>query len=386
MSIEAFVMRPDIPDEYFLAECLNTHDFRVDELKAICKELGELSSGRSKIEFANRIMAYIGQIAQRREPTARVIARQFVRRPRSWLSLKIGSVAERPRLANIHELFFGQGEEQWYGPLSNSDDKAEIQWYVRPVFIDHWITGTDDHGPQKHIIRWLCWARVGSGVVSLHWNGFTRTPDRVHIHPDGSQIRSQFEYWAYIPRLFLELETILRARVEYPDLCALTLNDMWDRYQSTDGFSWRDTNIRARSGGVAFSAHTGSVEDFDATGIRELAATIQRGIAFDLKRLHRPELTENTLVEASILRTLIKDFNPHSHGFELRRDNALLYNGHCYFGVRKNSNTQDSFPHVRLLGLAERDEIHQLELLVSHLGGGGNATPSGTTIPLPLEP
>jgi len=311
VSIEAFVMRPDIPDEYFLGECLNTHDFRVDELKTICKELGEISSGRSKIEFANRIMAHIGHITQRRGPTASVIARQFVRRPKSWLSVKIGSILQRPQLANTHDLFFGRGEERWYGPLQNSDDVEDMLWYVRPVFLEHWEIGIDDSPPQKCVIRWLCWARVGTGVLSLHWNGFTRTLEQKHIHPDGSQTRSQFEYWAHVPGLFLELEQLLHARVEYPNLREITLEDMWDKYQASQAFSWRDTNIRARSGGVAFSAHTGSVETLDATGIRELAATIQRGISFDLKRLHRPDLPDTELIEASILRTLIKDFNPH---------------------------------------------------------------------------
>lgn len=382
MSIDAYVIRDELEPQQFFPSFLASNEFTLDQLKQICRRLGEPLSGTKKLDLANRIAAAIGR--RDPQPIAEYAFLCLTERPKDWTAIKTGSISGRPSLKSPWTLMVERGEECWYGPVARPDDVPDVGWYVRPVFVKHWTLDEAHNRPVEVDIRWLCWARVANNLISLHWRGFTRTPMQESVRVNSrKESRQQFEYWEHIERLFAEIEDLTNARASYTNLHDLTLNQLWDKYKENDAYRWINRRIRAESNGVSLNAYAGAVEQLNPKGITHLAETIRHSIQLELRRLDGHGLPNPTILDHVIERTLIKEYGTLSYEFSLERDATLLFHGHCYFGLRPIGHRQDSFPHICFGFLRRTNDLQQLQFLMAQNSQQENRE-SHTTKTIPM--
>jgi len=355
MSTDAFVLR--FKADEFAPGFLASPDFDVATLKSICRDLNLSSTGK-KTDLVDRIAPH----CQRSDLARKSVMEHLVRRPKGWFSLKIGEVSTPPKFLDPTELVVGEGTQQWYGPLGDPVDD-DVVWYIRPVLIPHFELLPDSSDVVRFEIRWLCFARVVSNFISLHWRGFTHalTLDAA------TRYNSQFHYWEHVPRLFDELQEAARAKLEYVNLHDLVLYTLWDKYRYDGTSKWVDRRIRAESGGVALTARTGAIIDIDVPGIRRLAYTIRRSIQMELSEKQGVFLSEPAWFDEVILRTLLREFGSLSYEFSLEdRFKRKLFRAHSYFGVKPNSTSPDSFAHLNVF-TTWQDDLRQLQFILDHM-------------------
>ena len=115
------------------------------------------------------------------------------------------------------------------------------------------------------------------------------------------------------------------------------------------------------------SAHAGAVVEIEVAGIRRLAHTIRRSVEQELNVNHDLELPDPEDFDEVILRTLIREFGTLSYEFSLENQNGdRLFRTHSYFGMKPNSTSSDTFPHVNVY-TTWRDDLGQLRFLLQHL-------------------
>jgi hypothetical protein len=375
MGIDAFVLRYQLEGQQFADEFLASKDFDIETLKTIARDLNTpANQGR------NRLVDLISLRASQDEFARRKVIEHLSGRKKGWLSLKAGRVTRFPNCSDPQELVIREGKEEWYGPVTCTSDVAEARWYIRPVLIEHWEKLESDDRPRKVQIRWLCFARVVSRVISLHWRGFSyaQNPD------EATHSNSQFPYWEHIPQLFEEIEELTRAKVSHINLHNLVLYELWDEYRGNPVvYKWLDRRIRAESSGVSLSAHAGAVHDIDTGGIRHLASTIRKSIESELATRHRYKLPDPARFDETILRTLIREYGALSYGFSLEKGEEVIFQAHCYFGLKEQAQSPDSFPHFNLQ-VTKCHDLRQLEFLLNHLGKGKSSYESYKPETLPL--
>lgn len=372
--IDAFVIRyPDANQEksFFTRDFLNSPDFDVDTLKEICRKIGLSVSGSKSI-----LAEQIAEASRSAESVRDNVVKGLIGKSKTWGSMWTAKGAQQPTCENANEIVSGRGKEQWYGPVKISSDSLE-SWYIRPVFIPHWEVVLDSNGAAtndnesravKSLIRWLCFARLNSGYVTLHWRSFTHIEDT----DDLGKSTSQFQYWKYILEFILELENIFKVKLEAINLYSLILDNLWCKYrQDKANYEWEDIRIRAESGGVALNARSARRQtvELDFKGIHRFAHTLRNAIQLELKS-HKIDLPEPGQIEEVILQTLIKDFGALSYEFSLStKDGTNLFRGHSYFGGKPGQLSVDGFSHIKLYS-SFRDDLEQLDFLLSHLSTG----------------
>jgi len=352
MTIDAFVLRYRFEEEFpFVASFLGSPDFNTGTLQGICQELG-LSYAGNKADLAQRI----AETCERSQQAQEMVMQHLIGRDKGWFSVKVGSINERPVFDDATGLLVAEGEPKWYGPVDYPPDSSG-SWYIRPVFVPHWETLENSSEVMEYSVRWLCFARITDQAISLLWRGFS------HADSADSALRynSQFHYWEHIPTLFEEIEDYASARVSFINLHNLILHRLWDRYREDSSFEWLDRRIRAESGGVALSAHAGTVVEFEAAGIRRLAYTIRASIERELETEYDLELPDPENFDEVILRTLLREFGALSYEFSLENeDGDKLFRTHNYFGLKPEAQSSDSFPHSRIF-TTWRDDLGQLD-------------------------
>jgi hypothetical protein len=359
MAIDAFVLRYRFEEEFpFIASFLGSPDFDTRTLQGICQEFG-LSYARNKSDLAQRI-AETCKISQQAQ---KIVIQHLIGRNKSWFSVKVGRIVERPTCDNPIGLLVSEGDPKWYGPIDYPSDSSG-SWYIRPVFVPHWETSEDSTEVMQYSVRWLCFARITDQAISLLWRGFSHADSA----DSAQRYNSQFHYWEHIPTLFEEIEGLANARVSFINLHNLILHRLWDRYRDDPSYKWLDRRIRAESGGVALSAHAGTVVEFEAAGIRRLAYTIRSSIERELDTEHHLRLPDPENFDEVILRTLLREFGALSYELSLENeDGDKLFRTHNYFGLKPKASSSDSFPHSRIF-TTWRDDLGQLEFLLDHLG------------------
>jgi hypothetical protein len=96
------------------------------------------------------------------------------------MSLTMGQIPKFSACADPKGLVLHRSEEKWYNPMAFSTNVVGARWYIRPVFLDHWeILEGDSYEVGMFQIRWLCFARVEVGAVSLHWRGFSYADNKM---------------------------------------------------------------------------------------------------------------------------------------------------------------------------------------------------------------
>lgn len=366
MTIDAFVLRIQAEGTAFATLFLASADFDVKTLRLIAKELGITVGSKKQGELIDLITARMDKLNS--HSIAELIIRQLIRRRKEWVSLKLGKVSRTPACRDVTELVFEEGhKEEWYGPVTCPYDKPETYWYIKPVFVPHWEINERDGQPQRVEARWLCFARVTSNSVSLHWRGFSYSDARDPESIDKAYLKKpQFPYWEYVPLLFDEIGEITRANVKYAQLHTLMLHQLWSEFQSNPDYNWTHRRIRAEASGVSLNAHAGSLPEIDAGGIMTLATTIRRAIQIELSDSYRIQMPDPNKFDEVILRTLIREYGALSYEFSLEKDGKQIFRAHTYFGLREKSNSPDCFPHMRLI-ISRCDDLEQVDFITDYL-------------------
>ncbi len=331
-------------------------------LKRICNRLG-LYAHASKAILVFQIL----KTCMDSEDARRAIVEELVLREKKWLSLRRGRVANLPKCSDPVDLVLCLGEEQWYGPVSDSVDE-NATWYIRSVFVPHWERSAAQVPAEnaEELIRWLCFLRVEEEFVTLHWRGFSFTEDQRSVY----RARAQFKYWERIPILIGEVEKLFSTQLEQVDLQRLIIHDLWDKYRhDTEHYDWQDNRIRAEAGGVFLSARSagGDAIDLHVRGVRRFTNALRKSIELELRERFHITLPNPEHFDEVILRTLIQDFGALSYEFALEDEEGThLFRGHSYFGSKPNQSSADSFPHINLF-VGYRSSMEQLDFLLGNL-------------------
>jgi hypothetical protein len=298
------------------------------------------------------------------------------------MAIKVGAVGRIPTCTPAEALAMHPGQEEWYGPVTHPDDEPGSHWYIRPVFLRHKELSSDGEGFEVVHIRWLCFARVTSNTLSMHWRGFSYIPTRRGEEASDKEDEEiivgdedmpgkrgiQFPYWYYIPRLADEIEELTQSSLKAVNLTDVILHRMWNIYLKSPEYKWTHLRIRAQSGTVALSAHSGnddsSVKEIETEGIKELARVLRTSVEMELKETYGFELPDPHWFDDVILATLIKEYGARSYQFSLKQGNQWLFRAHTYFGEQTDIRSIDSLPHMRF---TKKNDLAQLYFLLQHI-------------------
>ncbi|MDZ8083326.1 MAG: hypothetical protein RMX35_30210, partial [Nostoc sp. DcaGUA01] len=229
MSINAFVDRGFRPGNEFCVKFLSSPEFTVETLGIISSQTSRLKKAELAVDIANAL--------EKGELTSDEILLAYVKQPRTWLSLKLGTSACTPNLNSSASLLQEFGQDAWYGPIQESN-QSKKKWYIRNYRIVDYVRQGEGSTtqPNERYIRWSVIAEVAQNYVAFSWNGFTCSSTiNERIEP------SQFPFWHYIPGFFDELANYCQAQWKHPNLHKLVLHDMWDTYPSSVTF--RDKQV-----------------------------------------------------------------------------------------------------------------------------------------------
>lgn len=271
----------------------------------------------------------------------------YVKRPRMWLSFKLGQYKKLPKNLNpASQLIDSFSNDGWYGPIHDPDsDKA---WLIRihqvpePYFEG---IGEDRHIAERKY-RWTIVAELSSTYVALSWYGFTfaEIPNKQG---------SQFPFWSYIPSFFEELTELCQADWKDPNLYELVLDKLWQKYNENPASEclWRHIRIRAESSGVALNASSSGAVEIDIDGLTVLSQKL--AVSF-LKAMNvQPNPSTISRAEEAAINTLVRELGAKSYEFILEQkateqnEKKGLFRAHCYFGKNSATRGEDSFPHLK---------------------------------------
>ncbi len=362
MTIDAFVDNGYAPGREFCEQFLLSPEFTLQSLQPIL-------SGSSRLKKAE-LAAEIANALEQGKVTPETILLEYVKQRKTWLSLKLGTHVLTPNLKPAALFLKEFGDDGWYGPIQEANQPHK-KWYIRTHKIDDSSNRAD-----KRDIRWSVIAEVAKDYVALFWNGFSLSStisERIEA--------IQFPFWHYIPEFIDELANHCQADWKLPNLHKLVLHDMWDKYlnKSIDGiaYKWKHLRIRAEASGLAINARSAGVSEIDVRGLQALSERLANSVLQKLGLVGDPEKMSNA--EDAILLTLIKEWGTKSYEFELDREltpseleaetlkkvtRKPLIKTHCYFGLKPNSKTQDSFLHLKCYG----SSTSVLEFLLKELG------------------
>ncbi len=361
MDIHAQIIRDSGNDKYrFLEDTLGSYYFDKATLERVAKKMG-ISYAFDKTELLRRIMQQVKTNPFRENDFVQWAIDALIQRPRQWLAMKIGEVPRMPTLGSAHDLLWTPGTPRWYGPVQGSNN---VLWYIYPLFIPHKIIYGDQ--VKEEMLRWLCFARVTHDTISLHWSGFSHT-DKEEDASTTIGRNSQFQFWNHVPNLFVELEKVIGARVNFLNLQNLVLHSMINDFDNSPVYEWKHLKIRSEAHGIALNARTAyqtkSIED---TGLIKLARSIKNAIAEDLTKNNSINLPDEQRVERVVLNTLIREHGALSYEFALSERKELMLRMHVYFGFRgESSPTQDRFPHIKVY-TSQQSDIEQMDYFLSY--------------------
>lgn len=379
------------PEGYFFCEkFLSSPEFTSDLLKEINKKfkVEKRSPKKDKEGYAHNL----AQAIRFNELSENDLLLEYVKKPRVWLSFKLGSYLNHPVLNNPENLLKQFGGVGWYGPIKELNSSKV--WYIKTHKFDHHIPQEayiDHDGKTKSFylasIRWPIIAEVDEKYLALHWDGFSRSESQ-------SSTRSQLPFWLYISKTFNELQGLLVGKWEHPKLHTLLLHELLDKYSTEDGsqYHWSHKRVRAKSSGIDLNVHSSSDEeiDIDDQGLKGLSHTLAEVVldSLDYQFPHDPQILQK--VETDILHTLIREWGTKSYEFklteELQESNKVnsdfsesnvdilkknqtktLFRAHCYFGLNPSLKGQDSLQHLKCYKECD-GSVGVLKFLLDKLG------------------
>ena len=368
MDINAFVDCGFSPGSEFCVKFLSSKEFTVDILQEL------ILSGKRNLR-KHEVASRVADAFEKGKLTSDKILLAYVKQPRIWLSIKIGLHLCTPTLNSPALLLSEFGEEGWYGPIQESNQKKK--WYIRTYkSIDYLLTksgGTSQINSRN--IRWSIIAEVTENYVALSWDGFTFSPtaqERVES--------TQFPFWQHIPGFFDELAKYCDGQWKHPNLQKIILHDMWDKYLNKSPYRWKHLRVRAEASGLVINAHSAGVQEVKVEGLQALSRHIAKSILNKLDLVGDTNKIED--VEDAILLILIKEWGTKSYEFQLEREVVFddieldrsdkyqmenLFKAHCYFGLKPNSTTQDCLEHLKCIKGYYGGSIGALEFLLREL-------------------
>lgn len=280
------------------------------------------------------------------------VLRVYCRRPRQWLTMRIGNAPVSPSFREPDGFFRELGKNDWYGPIEDVERKTA--WYVRVQLVKHNIkVSSDDQDSSKdtwvtRAVRWQVIVEQTAGYVALHWYNFTRV-DKIDA---GDNYRNvQFPYWRYIPQFVEEFCDAAKTVLYYPKLQTIILEDMLKEYEDQPGFNWHHERIRAENHGVAVNARGAKIDSVNINGIRRLTAALAKAALDSVAKVAKEDLRA---AERAILRTLLHEWGTKSYECRVEQDDKVpVFRAHCYFGALDTvagDNGPDGFPHLKCFG------------------------------------
>jgi len=358
------------PDgDFFCEKFLSSPEFTSELLKQINKKFNieKRSPKKDKEGYAHNLT----QAIRFNELNTNDLLLEYVKKPRTWLSFKLGSCLNYPELKQPKNLLKEFGEAGWYGPIKESNS-SKI-WYVKTHKFDHHIprkADIDIDGQTKSFdtasIRWPVIAEVDEKYLAIHWDGFSR-------RESASSTKSQLPFWLYITKAFEELQGLLAGKWEHPQLHKLLLHDLLDKYNTDNSsqYHWSHKRVRAKASGIDLNVHSSSDEkiDIDDQGLQGLSHTLAEVVLDSLDYQFPYNFQILQKVETDILHTLIREWGTKSYEFKLaekrqgsnqldsdfnesdvdvpnKNQNTTLFRAHCYFGLNPSLKGQDSLQHL----------------------------------------
>lgn len=339
--------------EIFCRRLLECGEFNTAILK---KFVPRGQKGGTNVELAEAVASDVWQD----EAKAKQLMAAYCEQKRKWLHFRLGTLKKIHEAKPALDFLTKFGEAAWYGPFH--DAAEDHAFYVRARRVNHFEMNADGVTRRTYKLRWHVVARLAIDHVSFHWDGFALNDnDERPTAPANS-----FPFWKYIPSFIDDLEGLVDADWALPELGPIILDDVWDDYRDKTEFRWIDKRIRAERHGVAIGAHSSAASEIDITGIQAFAATLARSALTSIGDTSPDHLE---LAQASILRTMIKEFGPKSYELKIDRrgekdsdpfssideleeeeetvpaDDRLL-RAHCYFGGKPAESGQDGFQHL----------------------------------------
>ena len=265
-----------------------------------------------------------------------------------WLSFKTGSYVSLPSKNSASSLLTNFGSSGWHGPIKDSDGCA-YYIHTREITGESELNNGNSSIIQKSHYRWPVIAKITSTYMSLSWYGFS--------YSDGASTKAnQFPFWLYISNIFAELESMTQASLQYPDLYDLVLEKLWGKYLNDpiyiDSYKWEHLRIKAESSGVVLNAKSSSGPvEMNLKGLQALAKHLATSTLTSLNIADQSP--EHDVVEAALLKTIIKDWGTKAYEFSLDRwedgksRRVKLFKAYCNFGLRTELKNEDALLHLK---------------------------------------
>jgi hypothetical protein len=338
-------------EETFCSQLLGSPEFSFEDLKSLLP-IDEKTTGLKKPDIAARLASYI---VNSKVVKPHQVLLKYAQKNRPWLSFQKGTYAITPNLQNPNELLTSFGADGWYGPIE--DNEFEQVFYIRTFTVPYYseVESEGEWKIERYKIRWHAVARIRKDHVAIKWDGFTTNP--TNNSTSRKNVNNQFPFWNHISNFLEELAIEVQADWSSIKLRELVLHDLWNKYRkATNGeaeYIWKHLRIRAESDGVALNAHTSGIADIDINGIQSLSEELASAVLKAVK----PEYDDSDVKasEDAILKTLIQEWGAKSYEFELelkeiKKEGASfkkIFRAHCYFGLSKSRNNQDSLQHLK---------------------------------------
>lgn len=117
---------------------------------------------------------------------------------------------------------------------------------------------------------------------------------------------------------------------------------------------------------MSFKAHAGGMINIEAKdGILDFARLIRGSIEKELKARHGIDIPDVEGIDQAIVMTILRDLGTLSYEFVMHEGNLPVFRAHNYFGLKKLSQSADSFSHHKLF--LSVGELAQLEFLLRHV-------------------
>lgn len=251
---------------------------------------------------------------------------------------------ELPASKDVKELFTGEFEGGWFGPVSDHVEDG-VCWYIRAQFIEEWKKDAASGIARQVKAPYFVFCAVRPSSVCLTWKN--RAVVNEFDEATGLLGRAQsYPYWYQVHAAVSELSEMLGVDLVPPDLKQVLLRDIWDKYSIDPAYRFHPRRIRAESDGLFLSAHAGGVAEFEVKGVEALTDYLA-DIALHECGIKNAK-TELRL-KRTLLRTVIADWGPRSFELELTRlaseaeAEERLFRAHAYFGEQESG--VDSLQH-----------------------------------------
>lgn len=384
MPVDAFLVDEKTEDSTreFIYTFIHSNNFTNSERKSICDSLKlSFNSNENKEALTTIITNSVFNGMKNNNPLpAQVVMKKLIQRNNSYVAIKVGNISKFPRKKRPELLVFSRGENDWYGPIEETENEA---WYIRTFLFPYEETKFYENiGTQtkSYVIRWYCLVRVTSSDVAIFWRNFTTGgQDGGQMIMGNAVFSGRFPYWQYIPKVFDNIEKLFGAELSEINLESIVLHSLWDSLRYQENIKWDDIRIRAEHKGVALNAQgntriSSSDEDIETTelnitGIKYLATTIREVLQKRLLQKYTFDIPyiDHTYFDEEILRTLIQRYNPKSYRCLIQNENDyVLFSADCYFGKLSNSNSADKFIHLHLYDVNYIDQTQQLQFILQY--------------------